>query len=76
MHLVGDPTVPTTMITRGLPGRAFIFSARKFDQKVKNRIGSGLGHEQGNIYKRQWPEPSYILDRFKKSIFECLDPGR
>ena len=57
MHLVGDPTVPTTMITRGLPGRACIFSARKFDQKVKNQIGTGLGHEQGHVYKRQWPRP-------------------
>ena len=39
------------------PGRAFILSARKFDQKVKNQIGTGLGHEQGHIYKRQWPMP-------------------
>ena len=39
------------------PGCAFILSARKFDQKVKNQIGTGLGHEQGHIYKRQWPRP-------------------
>ncbi len=42
------------------PNSAFIYSAQKFDQKVKKQIGSGLGHEQGHnyIYKRHWPKPS------------------
>ena len=39
------------------PGSAFILSTQKFDQKVKNQIGTGLGHEQEHIYKRQWPRP-------------------
>ena len=39
------------------PCRAFFFSARKFDQKGKKQIVIGLGHEQGHIYKRQWPLP-------------------
>ena len=45
------------------PGSAFILSARKFDQKVRNQIGTGLGHEQGHIYKRQWPRPFTYQNR-------------